>query len=175
MRYSELKDSEFYHFFNLSEQFKEKFSSNITKLLLKTGGFQEHIDIFLYINGNNQIKKAELYLDREWIGNKKSINPFGTDMSKSFINYFLPSNKDSEFKKHLVHYLFNLRGENQVLIPLHKAFRSFEESKPEIIPYLDVYRNTKKEISKISKNFELFIENIIQDQKERLLINIELF
>ncbi|MBD3229114.1 MAG: hypothetical protein GF329_13075 [Candidatus Lokiarchaeota archaeon] len=175
MRYSELKDSEFYHFFNLIEQKKEKFNSNLTKLFLKTGGFQEHIDIFLYINKNIQIKKAELFLERQWIGNKKSINPFGTDISKGFINYFLPSNKDSEFKKHLVHDLFNLRGENQVVIPLHQAFRGFEESTPEIIPYLDVYRNTKKEISKTSKNFELFMQNIIQDQKERLLISIKLF
>lgn len=175
MKYSNFKSSEFFHFFNLTEENREKLNEVDKKLLFKTGGFQEHIDIFLYIDQDNNIKKAELYLDREWIGDINSINPLGTDISKSFIDYFLPSEEGSEFKKHLVHYLFNLRGKNQVVIPLHAAFKGFEESTPEIIPYLDVYRNMKKKISKKSQDYELLFKNIIQDQEERFLIKIELF
>ncbi|TXT64859.1 MAG: hypothetical protein BAJALOKI3v1_160061 [Promethearchaeota archaeon] len=174
MKYSDFQASEFFSFFNLVTSSSEQFSSELKKVSLKTGGFQEHIDIYVYMTGNRDIVKAELYLDREWIGNVDSINPFGADLSKSFLQYFLPTQKDSEFKKHLVHYLYNLRGKKQVIIPLHQAFREFEESIPAIIPYLEVYRNNKKKMQRNKQNYILTMENITQNLKKRLLIRIRL-
>jgi hypothetical protein len=174
MKYSDFKASEFFSFFNLSESSSEQISSELKKVSLKTGGFQEHIDIYVYVTKNGDIKKAELYLDRQWIGNIDSINPFGADISKSFLQYFLPSQEGSEFKKHLVHYLYNLRGKNQVVIPLHQAFKGFEDSTPKIRPYLEVYRNISKEMSKRSKDYHLIMKNTIQGEKEGLLISLEL-
>jgi len=175
MNYSDFRQSEFFKFFNLVEQSSIKVDLDQKKLYFKTGGFQEHIDIYLYVNNDDLIKHSELYLDRNWIGNTKSINPFGSDISKSFVDLFLPEDLDKEFKKHLVHYLFNLRGDEQVIIPLHKAFIDFEESVPDIVPFLDVYRNYKNKIKKTTQNYNLIVENIIQNQEHRLLIRIDSF
>ncbi len=172
MKYSNFKNSEFYTFFNISETLSEKFSADLTKISLKTGGFQEHIDLYIYRDNNDEIRKVQLYLNRDWIGNTNSINPFGTDIAKSFIDLFLPKEYDPKFKKHLVHYLFNLRGDHQVVIPLHKAFQGFEESSPEIQPFLDVYRNTKKTARKTFKDFVLNMENLIKNDKNLLFIEI---
>jgi len=173
MKYSDFQQSEFYKFFNLMEQSSIKVDKDQKKFYFKTGGFQEHIDIYLYVNNDNLIIQSELYLDRKWIGNTKSINPFGSDISKSFIDLFLPKDHDKEFKKHLIHYLFNLRGDEQVVIPLHRAFIDFEESVPEIVPFLDVYRNNKNKMNKTTQNYNLIMENITQNQKDRLLIRID--
>jgi len=173
MIYSNFKKSEFYNFFFISKISSKKIGVDLIKISLKTGGFQEHIDLYIYIDNNDVIKKAELYLNRDWVGNIESINPFGTDITKSFIDLFLPKEYDPIFKKHLVHYLFNLRGDHQVVIPLHKAFQEFEESSPEIQPFLDVYRNTKKKASKPLKDIVLNMENLITNDKKLLFIEIK--
>jgi hypothetical protein len=172
MKYSNFKNSEFFDFFNIRETLSAKFSSNLTKTTLKTGGFQEHIDLYIYRDNNDEIKKAQLYLNRDWVGNANSINPFGTDITKSFIDLLLSKEYDPKFKKHFVHYIFNLRGDHQVFIPLHKAFQGFEESSPEIQPFLDVYRNIKKTTRKILKDLILKMENLVKNDKKLLLIEI---
>lgn len=84
VNYDELKGSDFYQFFNIKEQ-KITNEGKYTRIEVKTGGFREYIDIIFYLNENREIEKGILLLDRNWIGNEQSINPFGKDIAKSFI------------------------------------------------------------------------------------------
>ncbi len=172
MNYADFKNSEFFNFFNLRTESSKELSSGIIELHLKTGGFQEYIDIYFYLDKKSEIKKAKLLSDREWIGDPSSINPFGTDISKSFIDIVFPKHLTPEFKKHLIHYLFNLRGDNQVLIPLHKAFQGFENAAPEVIDFLDVYRGQKEHVVKTHQKYTLTMQNIYSEGKGRLLIEM---
>lgn len=77
-------ESDFKGFFNLEEK-----SKNDTKdgslYQFKTGGFKEFIDIFLLINKEDQIIRAQLEVNRDWI---KSNLPMAKDVIKSFIAQF---------------------------------------------------------------------------------------
>lgn len=172
MNYRAFKSSEFFNFFNLTLKDSKEWNSEIREFRFKPGGFQEHIDILLSVNREEEIKKGKLLLDREWMGDEKSINPYGTDISKSFIAVLFPDNLLLEFKKLLVHYLFNLRGNKQIHIPLHKAFQEFEDSAPEVKPFLDVYRGQKEREYKSIEKFSIKMENIYSKERNRLLIEM---
>jgi hypothetical protein len=172
MHYSKFKESEFYSFFNIKEEYSRDLDSGLTEKSLKTGGFQEYIDLYLFLDKTGEIKTAELILDRDWVGDTQTINPFGKDITKSFISLLFPTDYDPRFKKHLVHYLFNLRGNNQVYIPLHKAFQNFEESSPEVQPFLDVYKNIKQSKELTVKDIIINMENTTKDGEEVLSIII---
>lgn len=173
--YSQFKVSELYHFFNLSENTIEKISLHLKEISLKTGGFQEFIDLLIHTNNDDCIVKAKLHLAREWIGDSDSINHFSTDIAKSLIDLLFPSGKnyDPEFKKHLVHYLFNLRGNNEVVIPLHKAYQQFEDSSPEVKPFLDVFRNKQNYAQEKFNDFEISMKNLIKNDKEYLSLEMK--
>lgn len=172
MNYSEFINSEFFRFFNIRIEKSTEKASDITIVHLKTGGFQEHIDIFISIDKEGDILEGKLFLDRKWIGDANTINPFGTDISKSFIALLFPHDLQPDFKKHLIHYLFNLRGDNQVYIPLHKAFQEFEDAAPEVKPFLDVYRGQKESKIKSIEDFSLTLKNLQAEGKDRLLIKL---
>jgi hypothetical protein len=172
MNYSEVKNSEFFKFFNLSLVSSNELNSGDKEFRFKPGGFKDYIDIVLWFDMEEQIKKGKVILDREWIGDYKSINPYGTDISKSFIALLFPENRLSDFKRLLVHYLFNLRGDRQVHIPLHKAFQKFEDSAPKVKPFLDVYRGEKEREQKSIGGFTIKMENIHSEKRERLLIQL---
>ena len=80
--YSKFQNSEFYNFFNLTEDNFAIFGENdkFRQYFIKPGGFQEHIDI-LIVTTKDLIINASLVLDREWIGNKKHLSPFANDIT----------------------------------------------------------------------------------------------
>ena len=86
MDYDEFQQSEFASFFNLQEveQFQEP--NGCMRLHLKTGGFQEFVDIELKLDASLRLRQASLELARAWIGNEDSLNPFAKDICKSFIH-----------------------------------------------------------------------------------------
>lgn len=77
-------ESDFKGFFNLEEKSKNDTKEG-TLYQYKTGGFKEFIDIFLMVNKENQIIKAQLEVKRDWI---KSNLPMAKDVIKSFITQF---------------------------------------------------------------------------------------
>ena len=168
-----MKKSEFFSFFNLTEvETSSPLSQPILKKV-KPGGFQEHIDIEFYVNENDEIEKAVLLLDREWIGDDKSINLFSKDISKSFIDAVTSSeekkNENNQVKL-LTHYLFNLKGSRDIIIPLDKLLQDFEESSPKVKAVLDVYRNLNRSVEFSLEYSKFFFENIVQNGRPRLLI-----
>ena len=112
-------------------------------------------------------------MDREWIGDDKSINLFSKDISKSFIDAVTSSeekkNENNQVKL-LTHYLFNLKGSRDIIIPLDKLLQDFEESSPKVKAVLDVYRNLNRSVEFSLEYSKFFFENIVQNGRPRLLI-----
>lgn len=169
--YSKLKNSEFFSFFNLSEIESERSSPTIK--IIKPGGFQDYIDIEYHLNKQGEIIMALLLLDREWIGNVEKINPFGKDIAKSFIDSIVPPKEkegDDNIVVLLVHFLFNMIGTKDQIIPCTEPLYNFENSSPQVKSFLDVYRNLKNSFEIPLKNSKLKIKNIIQKEKKRIMI-----
>ncbi|MFX1410437.1 MAG: hypothetical protein ACFFA6_08790 [Promethearchaeota archaeon] len=171
MIYSKLTKSEFFTFFNLYEINNEK--TTPTLKTLKPGGFQEYIDIEFHINEKGEVIMAILFLDREWIGNVEIINPFGKDIAKSFIDAVVPI-KEKEGEDNiivlLIHFLFNMVGTKDKIIPCTEPLYNFENSSPEVKSFLDVYRNLRPSYELHLEGSILKIENLIQKNKSRLMI-----
>ncbi|MFX1315019.1 MAG: hypothetical protein ACFE9T_04095 [Promethearchaeota archaeon] len=171
MIYSKLTKSEFFTFFNLHEIDNQKTAPTLKTL--KPGGFQEYIDIEFHLNKKGEIITAILFLDREWIGNIEIINPFGKDIAKSFIDAVVPV-KEKEGEDNiivlLIHFLFNMVGTQDKIIPCTKPLYFFENSSPEVKSFLDVYRNLKTSYELPLEDSILKIENFIQNNKPRIMI-----
>ena len=169
--YSKLTKSDFFTFFNLNEISCERNSPTVK--ILKPGGFQEYIDIEFHLNKKGEIIMAKLTLDRQWIGNVETINPFGKDIAKSFIEAVIPlEEKEGEdnIVVLLVHFLFNMVGTKDKIIPCTEPLYNFENSSAEVKSFLDVYRNLKNSNEIPLKTSILKIKNIIQKNKPRLII-----
>ena len=139
--YSKLKETDFYTFFNLSEiniSYQEiPWHSKI--ILLKPGGFQPFIDISFHTS-NDQIFKASLSLDRNWIGDEKSINPFAKDITKSFLMALLPEELNQEFKIMLVQGIWNTKGNQDRVLCIDEVIHSWESSNQDIKKYINVFK-----------------------------------
>ncbi|MBN1799953.1 MAG: hypothetical protein JW891_00510 [Candidatus Lokiarchaeota archaeon] len=171
MKYEALKNTDFFSFFNFQES--EFFNLSFKGICLKPGGFQEYIDLILCLDNEEEIVQAFLYLDREWIGNEASINPFGKDISKSFIDALYPKDLNDEFKPSLITSLWNLKGTKDTIICLDKVIQAWENSDSQVKAFLDAYRGSLKEVSKKNNdNVEIRMKNLIENGKNRLLITI---
>ncbi|MFX1276905.1 MAG: hypothetical protein ACFFBP_21055 [Promethearchaeota archaeon] len=140
--------------------------------MLKPGGFQDHIDIEIYIDEHEVINEAILMLDREWIGNFESLNPFGKDIAKSFIDAFLPEIPNDEFRDSLITSLWNMKGAQDVVICIDKVVKRWEEYNLEVRDFLDVYRDMKNEARKVIDDYEIIMGNVKIDNKKLLKILI---
>ncbi|THA23364.1 hypothetical protein [Streptomyces sp. A1547] len=80
--YPNLSATEFFGFFNIHETERAE-----TTVRLKTGGFQEHVDLTLELDARGRVSEATLLLRREWIAD---LNPFALDIAKSFLFDFVP-------------------------------------------------------------------------------------
>jgi len=169
-KFSDLKNSDFFTFFNLREINSIKIANSTEIKEFKPGGFQDHIDLkFEIAYKNDEIKSATLLLDRDWIGNIESINFFGTDITKSFIVAVTPPDEQKSVEE-LAHYLFNLKGLKDVVIPCGAFVFKFEESTPKIKIILDVYKNVSVSNEFKLKNSKFIFKNVKESNKQRLLI-----
>ncbi len=139
--YSKLKETDFYTFFNLSESniSYQEIPRHSKIILLKPGGFQKFIDISFHIS-NEQICKASLSLDRNWIGDEKSINPFAKDITKSFLMALLPEELDQEFKLMLIQGIWNTKGSQDRILCIDEVIHSWESSNPEVKRFINVFK-----------------------------------
>jgi len=158
--YSEFKGTDFFNFFNLKEvnTIIDGNKRNLTGIYLKPGGFQEHVDIQLKIL-HEEILNAVLILDREWIGNEKSINPFGKDIAKSFLAALIPDALNQEFKILLVQSLWNLKGDEDRIMCIDEVIKNWEDASPDVKVFLEVYRNKKDRAVKNFENLTIMMEN----------------
>ncbi|MHA1283193.1 MAG: hypothetical protein ACTSQP_11870 [Promethearchaeota archaeon] len=170
INYEQLKKTDFFNFFNLSE-IDRKIENDFLLISLKPGGFQEFIDIQLKLY-KNDIIEAKLSLDRSWIGDSNSINPFAKDIAKSFIGALFPDKIDEEFKISLVQAIWNTKGSEDLVICLDKAIKNWESSDPDIERYLKTFRG---EIIRHECRFGVFFisfENKINIENQKNLLEI---
>jgi hypothetical protein len=175
IKYSSLKETEFFEFFNLCEIGTDKYgvNDNLKRIFLKTGGFQDHINIEFHIL-KDEIVNAFLHLDREWIGNINSINPFAKDIAKSFLNDLIPLEINPEFKRELVHFIWNLEGDQDTIIRINEVEREFEKASSDVKQFLDTFLGERNLVHITFDNFTIMMENHVEHgtNKNHLLITL---
>ena len=116
MDYKEFQKSEFASFFNLQEIERIQEPNGSARIHLKTGGFQEFVDIELKLDASLRLRQASLELARAWIGDEDSLNPFAKDICKSFI-LDLANTKNNRIQN-LVDGIWDLHGKKDEVIYL---------------------------------------------------------
>ena len=116
MNYEEFQKSEFASFFNLQEIERIQEPNGSARIHLKTGGFQEFIDIELKLDPSLRLRQASLELARAWIGDEDSLNPFAKDICKSFIHNL--ANVSNNRIQDLVEGIWDLHGKKDEVIYL---------------------------------------------------------
>ncbi len=103
--YADLRGGDFFDFFHVWETADGRTTeADRTKVRLKTGGFQEHVDLTLDLDSRERVTRAELWLRREWMAN---LNPFAKDIAKSFVGGFV-TERGGERAAPIVELLWNL-------------------------------------------------------------------
>ena len=91
LSYAELQTTDFWSFFHVREASRDDRDPADVLVLLKTGGFKEHVDLDLTLNEHGLIRSAELRLRESWlIGPPYGVNPFATDIAASFLAILAP-------------------------------------------------------------------------------------
>lgn len=97
--YAELQKSEFFSFFNIQEVASRPLGTS-TEISLKTGGFQEHVDLTVWTNVNQRVSEATLQLRESWvIGPPMGVNPFAVDIARSFLLALAPPQNRGEIQR----------------------------------------------------------------------------
>jgi hypothetical protein len=159
--FKNLQNSDFYQFFNIHPI---KTNQNIKRLnpgvfkYFKPGGFLEYVDLLFRINENDQLTGALLILDRAWVGNQKSLNPFGMDIAKSFLDAIAPEPHPPDWIE-VINLLKDLHGEADHVIHLHpessKTHSLSDSAKNFMLTYMNL--NTQHELR--YKNARIEFEN----------------
>ncbi len=118
--YTNVKYSDFFSFFNVSEIGRKKLENGCTVISLKPGGFKEFIDITIHLNADEILQECNLWLDRSWIGDEQALNVFAKDIAKSFIRDFVHPDMQNEVAP-LVDTLFKVRGGNDIVLTRENA------------------------------------------------------
>jgi hypothetical protein len=168
LEYSKLKESELFAFFHFTEAGRRQHPSGMVEIILKPGGFQEFIDMAMKVDRSEGIHEGVLLLDREWIGGSMTINPFGKDLAKSFVEAMTPL-ADKEKASAVVLTIWGLSGQgDQVLYMSEKR----EEEKERIEKLASVYFGTEKSFSLELTKSKMLIENVEDVGRSRLRIVI---
>lgn len=89
--YDELKNSDFWSFFNITETGSLLQSNNDTLITLRPGGSYYETELMIILNQKMRLVKGELNVKRSWIvGPPYGLNPFGLDIIRSFIVALIP-------------------------------------------------------------------------------------
>lgn len=118
MDYEEFQKSEFASFFNTREVERIQEPNGSIRVYLKTGGFQEFVDINLTLDASQRLCNASLELARAWIGDEDSLNPFAKDICKSFIHDLTDINNKKI--QDLVEGIWDMHGKKDEVIHLKK-------------------------------------------------------
>ena len=171
IRYSDFLKSDFFNFFNFSEILHEKFQEEKELLKLKPGGFREFIDLELILM-KGEIIEAILDLDRNWVGDEFSLNPFAKDIVKSFVGTFFPPGVDDEFGLILVQGIWNLKGKKDLVICLDEVVKEWETIDNRVQQFLNVYRGILDKYEIKIDNWKFHMENIFKREKGLKMLNM---
>ncbi len=89
--YADLKQSEFWSFFHITEAARQADQEGEIAVLLRPGGFQQQIALQLELDASERVAGAMLALKRDWlIPPEQGANALALDIAKSFIATFTP-------------------------------------------------------------------------------------
>ncbi|TFG33600.1 hypothetical protein EU527_07655 [Candidatus Thorarchaeota archaeon] len=168
MEYYKLKESELFSFFHFTETGRRPQSRGITEICLKPGGFQEFIDISMKVDKEEGVREGVLLLDRDWIGGPMTVNPFGKDLAKSFVEAVIHP-QDKEKACSIISTIWNLSGSRDETTYLHEKTDRTEE---QIANLLNVYLGSEKCYSLELEKCRIIIENVEDVGRARLRIII---
>lgn len=151
-----LFESDFGQFFHIKELNRIKIDDATETVHIKTGGFQDFIDIHVLIEQKTEIiLNGKLLMHRDWLDDKTQLM-FALDIIKSFLNQF---SKNKDFISPLVNYLWQ-RGN----APL-------DDNK--FIEAVNVISNRHQKTTFSSSENQYIFENFI-DELERRKFRIEI-
>jgi hypothetical protein len=168
MEYSKLKETELFSFFHFTEAGRRPHPSGMVEIILKPGGFQEFIDVAMKVDRFEGVHEGVLLLDREWIGGPMTINPFGKDLAKSFVEAMTPL-ADKEKASAVVSTIWGLSGHGDEVSYLSEKRK---EERERIERLASVYFGTEKCFSLEMTMSTMLIENVEDVGRSRLRIVI---
>lgn len=168
--YEELKKSEFFSFFNISEVKRVPADSGDTQVWLKTGGFREFIDLQLTVEKTSRVREAVLFIDRSWIGDKVHLSPFAKDLAKSYISA-LVAESDKKQAKLFTEALWNLSGSGDRILRRQQE-EGPAELPPDVKRALEVYTGGERRLRAPMLATDLIFENVTADGKDRLKLTV---
>ncbi|MFW5895678.1 MAG: hypothetical protein ACOCT9_02930 [archaeon] len=116
-----------------------------------------------------EIIKAKVILDRSWIGNAESLNPFGKDLVKSFIEVTTPV-EEIPSTAALVDALFQLKGLDDEIITLNYRKRNIDDYPNSVMDFIDVYRNLLSSCEYTLQDSKFIIKNYNEGDKAYVLV-----
>ncbi|PNX52839.1 MAG: hypothetical protein BV458_07500 [Thermoplasmata archaeon M9B2D] len=168
MEYSRLKETELFSFFHFTEIGRRPQSSGMMEIYLKPGGFQEFIDVAMKVDRSEGVHEGILVLDRDWIGGPMTVNPFGKDLAKSFVEAVIHP-EDKEKASSIVSTIWNLSEPKDDDQYVRDKSDKHEE---QLQTLTSVYYGTEKCFSLDLKKSKLLVENIEDVGRSRLRIVI---
>jgi hypothetical protein len=92
LRYSELRESEFWSFFGVHEREGDDDFADLRTIHLSTGGFTDRIALRLGCDGYDRISRATLRLRADWaVGPPWGLDQFALDIARSFMSALAPA------------------------------------------------------------------------------------
>ncbi|RDE17973.1 MAG: hypothetical protein C4K49_00100 [Candidatus Thorarchaeota archaeon] len=175
MDYSSLKRSELFTFFHIVEVSRLKASvDGLTRVSLKPGGFQEFIDIEVGIDEASLLRFMTLIMDRHWVGDVCSVNPFAKDITKTFMATVFPE-EDLPLAKDIIDGIWNLTGASDKVYHLKQPTEVEESYDPQVVLAQRVYLGEKDRFDMLMPSSELIIENTTVGTKQILRLTIDTF
>lgn len=139
LTYDELKATDFWSFFHVTEADKHTLSDSKSLFFLRTGGFQSEIDLSVSVNYKGRLVEGQLKTNRSWMfGPPYGLNPFALDIVRSFIFTMIP-HPDKEENSGLLNMFNEIQDPNyaQKLIDegpdksiLHRALFTYVGASP---------------------------------------------
>lgn len=164
--FDSLQETDLFDFFGVHEVRREGETVD-----LKTGGFQEHVDIRLWLDAAQRVHRACLWLNREFVGEPGSPSPFAKDIAKSFVAFLAPA----EVRAHVsnvVYGIWRLEGAPEAIRKLRPT--DTDPPLPPVAPgdveLLEVYAGARERAEKdLGGRARLSMENL----GGRLLIELD--
>ena len=171
LNYSDLKETDLFDCFNFSELDREKEHGGLTRVKIGPGGFQEYIDIELIIDDKDNVHSALLLLDRDWIGDRTTLNPFAKDLVKSFISGMVPE-VDREKANALTSTIMDSWGEDDTVLTIGHDKDPEVQSRVEVREALIVFLGESQLYSLQMVSSDIIMDNIDEGKKKRFRIEI---
>ncbi|MHA1902586.1 MAG: hypothetical protein ACXADL_02680 [Candidatus Thorarchaeota archaeon] len=150
---------------------KEKEHSGFTRVKISPGSFEEYIDIELSIDKKKNVHRALLLLDRDWIGDRSTLNPFAKDLVKSFISGMVPE-KDKEKATAISSAIMDSWGEDNAVLTIGHDIDPDDKSRVEVREALIVFLGESQLYSLQMVGSDIIMDNIDEGKKKRLRIEI---